>query len=166
MIWKQWLKITRGRKNRAIFAALSLLLISCGSRKVDTEYNIDRNLMERMERMIEETIDRKSVEVQKRWLMADVSVIRREFDTSAPGSPVKAETLYDITVRAKDNTAIIDTMVVKKTESDSLSVKDDIKVIDKEKTLRSGFSWRISLVIMIVLGLFICLFGFRFFKRM
>lgn len=165
MIWKQWLKITRGRKNRAIFAALSLLLISCGSRKVDTEYNIDRNLMERMERMIEETIDRKSVEVQKRWLMADVKVIRREFDTSAPGSPVKAETLYDITVRAKDSTAIIDTMVVKKTESDSLSVKDDIKAIDKEKTLSGGFPWKILLIAMIVLCfLFVCL-GFRFFNR-
>lgn len=149
---------------RAVFyLGLSLFLSSCGSRRQVSDTSIDSRLISRIETMIDETMDRRIVEIKTSDLNADIVITERKFDTGkdvdpATGErPVSSQTDTHIVIGRRDSTVTADSLGVNKTRNDikDLDNKTNIKSkdVDDRKESRWPIVWIVAGILMILLVL-------------
>lgn len=142
---------------------LSLFLSSCGSRRQVSDTSIDSRLISRIETMIDETMDRRIVEIKTSDLNADIVITERKFDTGkdvdpATGErPVSSQTDTHIVIGRRDSTVTADSLGVNKTRNDikDLDNKTNIKSkdVDDRKESRWPIVWIVAGILMILLVL-------------
>lgn len=124
---------------------MSLVLISCGSKKRVSDSYVNKNIAEVIERTIDETIRNRIVEIKTSDLNMDIKFVKKEFDTKAEGNPMVSETVWDVNINAKDSVSMSDTTNVKKrvqeydrTISD---IQERVTVEDSSKESRWPVVW-------------------------
>ena len=117
--------------------------------------------MTRIERMIDELISRRVVDVRRSDLSGDILIREREFDTDKPiepstgERPVSREVETNIRIAGTDSSLVVDTSYVHLSDNTDLFGDDDIAVEDIEEKDRGGAAWPIAVVFVCLLGIFI-----------
>lgn len=132
---------------------LSLFLSSCGSRRQVSDTSIDSRLISRIETMIDETMDRRIVEIKTSDLNADIVITERKFDTGkdvdpATGErPVSSQTDTHIVIGRRDSTVTADSVGVNKTRNDIKDLDNKIDIKSKDVDDKKGSRWPIAWIV-------------------
>lgn len=150
---------------RAIFClGLSLSLSSCGSRRQVSEASIDSRLISRIETMIDESMDRKIVEIKTSDLNADIVITERKFDTtkevdpSTGERPVSSRTDTHIVIGRRDSTVTTDSVGVNKTRNDIKDLDNKIDIKSKDVDDKDESKWPTAIIFISILGILVVLF--------
>lgn len=150
---------------KAVFClGLSLSLSSCGSRRQVSEASIDSRLINRIETMIDEVIDRRMVEIKTSDLNADIIITERKFDTDkdvnpATGErPVSSQTDTHIVIGRRDSAVTADSVGVNKTRNDIKDLDNKIDIKSKDVDDEEESRWPMAIIFMSILGILIVLF--------
>lgn len=155
-----------GRKRIAlleclVFICIILGLPSCGSKRVAKDLSIDYDSMTRIERMIDELISRRVVDVRRSDLSGDIVIREREFDTDKPidpstgERPVSREVETNIRIAGTDSVLVVDTSYVHVSGNLDLVGDKDATVEESEEKDRGGAAWPIAVVFICLLGMFV-----------
>lgn len=158
-----------GRKRIAlleclVFICIILGLPSCGSKRVAKDLSIDYDSMTRIERMIDELISRRVVDVRRSDLSGDIVIHEREFDTDKPidpstgERPVSREVETNIRIAGTDSVLVVDTSYVHVSDNLDLVGDKEAAVEESEEKDRGGAAWPIAVVSVSILGVFLVLF--------
>lgn len=158
----------RKKKERALLECLVFMFViiglpSCGSKRVAKDLSIDYDSMTRIERMIDELISRRVVDVRRSDLSGDIFIRDREFDTDKPidpstgERPVSREVETNIRISGTDSSLVVDTSYVHVSDNTDLFGDDDVTVEDSEEKDRGGAAWPIAVVFVCLLGIFIAI---------
>lgn len=158
----------RKKRRRALLECLVFICIviglpSCGSKRVAKDLSIDYDSMTRIERMIDELISRRVVDVRRSDLSGDIFIRDREFDTDKPidpstgERPVSREVETNIRISGTDSSLVVDTSYVHVSDNTDLFGDDDVTVEDSEEKDRGGAAWPIAVVFVCLLGIFIAI---------
>lgn len=125
----------------------SLVATSCGSRKVTGDLRIDEETRRNIRQIVEEILERRTVEVRTSELNGDIVITRREFDTSGKRDsltgeyPTSSITDTRIMVTGRDSVTNVDTVSVKERTDATVDSEADIEVRDKTVEERKESSW-------------------------
>ena len=158
-----------GRKRIALLECLVFMCIiiglpSCGSKRVVKDLSIGYDSMTRIERMIDELISRRVVDVRRSDLSGNIVIREREFDTDKPidpstgERPVSREVETNIRIAGTDSVLVVDTSYVHVSDNTDLFGDDDVTVEDSEEKDRGGAAWPIAVVSVSIFGVFLVLF--------
>lgn len=158
----------RKKRERALLECLVFMFViiglpSCGSKRVAKDLSIDYDSMTRIERMIDELISRRVVDVRRSDLSGDIFIRDREFDTDKPidpstgERPVSREVETNIRISGTDSSLVVDTSYVHVSDNTDLFGDDDVTVEDSEEKDRGGAAWPIAVVFVCLLGIFIAI---------
>lgn len=123
---------------------------------------IDEETRRNIRQIVEEILERRTVEVRTSELNGDIVITRREFDTSGKRDSVTGEyptssiTDTRITVTGRDSVTNVDTVSVKDRVDTTVDSEADIEVRDKTVKERKESSW--PRAIMWICGT-LCAFG-------
>lgn len=156
----------REKRRRALLECLVFMCIiiglpSCGSKRVAKDLSIGYDSMTRIERMIDELISRRVVDVRRSDLSGDIVIREREFDTDKPidpstgERPVSREVKTNIRISGTDSSLVVDTSYVHVSDNTDLFGDDDVTVEDSEEKDRGGAAWPIAVVFICLLGMFV-----------
>lgn len=156
----------KGRKRISLLECLVFICIiiglpSCGSKRVAKDLSIDYDSMTRIERMIDELISRRVVDVRRSDLSGDIFIREREFDTDKPidpstgERPVSREVETNIRIAGTDGSLVVDTSYVHVSDNVDLVGDDEVTVDESEEKDRGGAAWPIAVVFICLLGIFI-----------
>ena len=162
---RQMLKIgRRALLEFFVFICIIIGLPSCGSKRVAKDLSIDYDSMTRIERMIEELISRRVVDVRRSDLSGDIVIREREFDTDKPidpatgERPVSREVETNIRIAGTDIVLVVDTSYVHVSDNLDLVGDKGASVEESEEKDRGGAAWPIAVVSVSILGVFLVLF--------
>ena len=147
-----------------VFVCIIIGLPSCGSKRVAKDLSIGYDSMTRIERMIDELISRRVVDVRRSDLSGDIFIRDREFDTDKPidpstgERPVSREVETNIRISGTDSSLVVDTSYVHVSDNIDLAGDDDVTVDDSEEKDRGGAAWPIAVVSVSIFGVFLVLF--------
>lgn len=159
----------RKKRGRALLECLVFIFViiglpSCGSKRVAKDLSIGYDSMTRIERMIDELISRRVVDVRRSDLSGDIVIREREFDTDKPidpstgERPVLREVETNIRIAGTDSSLVVDTSYVHVFDNTDLFGDDDVTVEDSEEKDRGGAAWPIAVVSVSIFGVFLVLF--------
>lgn len=157
-------KIGRALLECLVFMCIIIGLPSCGSKRVAKDLSIDYDSMTRIERMIDELISRRVVDVRRSDLSGDIFIRDREFDTDKPidpstgERPVSREVETNIRISGTDSSLVVDTSYVHVSDNTDLFGDDDVTVEESEEKDRGGAAWPIAVVFVSIFGVFLVLF--------
>lgn len=156
----------REKRRRALLECLVFMCIiiglpSCGSKRVAKDLSIGYDSMTRIERMIDELISRRVVDVRRSDLSGDIVIREREFDTDKPidpstgERPVLRDVETNIRIAGTDSVLVVDNSHVHVSDNTDLFGDDDVTVEDSEEKDRGGAAWPIAVVFICLLGMFV-----------
>lgn len=156
-------KIGRALLECLVFICIVIGLPSCGSKRVAKDLSIDYDSMTRIERMIDELISRRVVDVRRSDLSGDIFIRDREFDTDKPidpstgERPVSREVETNIRIAGTDSVLFVDTSYVHVSDNLDLAGGEEAVVEESEENDRGGAAWPIAVVFVCLLGIFIAI---------
>lgn len=156
----------RKKRGRALLECLVFMFViiglpSCGSKRVAKDLSIGYDSMTRIERMIDELISRRVVDVRRSDLSGDIVIREREFDTDKPidpstgERPVSREVETNIRIAGTDSVLVVDTSYVHVSDNLDLAGGKETVVEESEEKDRVGAAWPIAVVFVCLLGAFI-----------
>ena len=156
----------RKKRRRALLECLVFICIviglpSCGSKRVAKDLSIGYDSMTRIERMIDELISRRVVDVRRSDLSGDIVIREREFDTDKPidpstgERPVSREVETNIRIAGTDSVLVMDTSYVHVSDNLDLDGGKEAVVEESEEKDRGGAAWPIAVVFICLLGMFV-----------
>ena len=160
---RQMVKRGRALLECLFFMCIIIGLPSCGSKRVAKDLSIDYDSMTRIERMIEELISRRVVDVRRSDLSGDIVIREREFDTDKPidpatgERPVSREVETNIRIAGTDSVLVVDTSYVHVSDNLDLVGDKEAAVEESEEKDRGGAAWSIAVVFVCLLGIFIAI---------
>lgn len=129
---------------------------------------IDEETRRNIRQIVEEILERRTVEVRTSELNGDIVITRREFDTSGKRDSVTGEyptssiTDTRITVTGRDSVTNVDTVSVKDRVDTTVDSEADIEVRDKTVEERKESSWPKAII---AVSIAFCVFGVIYFLR-
>lgn len=156
-------KIGRALLECLVFMFVIIGLPSCGSKRVAKDLSIGYDSMTRIERMIDELISRRVVDVRRSDLSGDIVIREREFDTDKPidpstgERPVSREVETNIRIAGTDSVLVVDTSYVHVSDNLDLAGGKEAVVEESEEKDRGGAAWPIAVVFVCLLGIFIAI---------
>lgn len=160
---RQMVKRGRALLECLVFMCIIIGLPSCGSKRVAKDLSVDYDSMTRIERMIEELISRRVVDVRRSDLSGDIVMREREFDTDKPidpstgERPVSREVETNIRIVGTDSVLVVDTSYVHVSDNLDLVGDREAAVEESEEKDRGGAAWPIAVVFVCLLGIFIAI---------
>lgn len=151
----------RIRHNFGFFgsALLSLAFLSCGSVREACDFRIDRDTMERIEAILNEITEGRSVDVRKSDLRGDITIREREFDTDKPVDPDTGERPLvreiETSIHIEGVDSVFSTDTVSRREDVSVTDRKDDKVkadVENEVEKRTS-KWPMAIISLSVLGI-------------
>lgn len=168
-----------GKPTRQVFKAiffgclwlLSLAMSSCGSRRVAGDIAISEETRRNIREIVEDILERRTVEVRTSDLKGDIIITRREFDTSGEKDPSTGEyptssiTDTRINISGRDTVIGVDTVSVKGDRDVVIEDDADTRIRDKTEVERKESSWpRAVMYICGTLCVFVVVYLLRRFK--
>lgn len=153
----------RIRHNFGFFgsALLSLAFLSCGSVREACDFRIDRDTMERIEAILNEITEGRSVDVRKSDLRGDITIREREFDTDKPVDPdtgerpLVREIETNIHIEGADSVFSTDTVSRREDVSVTDRTDDKVKVDVESEVERRTSKWPVAVIFLSVFGILI-----------
>lgn len=119
--------------------------------------------MTRIERMINELISRRVVDVRRSDLSGDIVIREREFDTDKPidpstgERPVLREVETNIRISGTDSMVVVDTAYVQSVDSLGSVINQDSDIESSEEMDKKSNAWPVSVIFISLLGIFVAI---------
>lgn len=146
-----------------VFVCIIIGLPSCGSKRVAKDLSIGYDSMTRIERMINELISRRVVDVRRSDLSGDIVIREREFDTDKPidpstgERPVLREVETNIRISGTDSMVVVDTAYVQSVDSLGSVINQDSDIESSEEMDKKSNAWPVSVIFISLLGIFVAI---------
>lgn len=146
-----------------VFICIIIGLPSCGSKRVAKYLSIDYDSMTRIERMIDELISRRVVDVRRSDLSGDIFIREREFDTDKPidpstgERPISREVETNIRIAGTDSVVVVDTAYVQSVDSLGSVINQDSDIESSEEMDKKSNAWPVSVIFISLLGIFVAI---------